>query len=137
MSRYRIIDEPKPKPQDYLIVNPIVILLLGMILPLFWQPPLYGRMWGPLLWAIVNGYLLGSPWLKYEILIAIGGAALWLSLPYAALLAMSVFGQAHAFESAIPYVRIANQGVFFLTLYLMVLKQMLSYEIYAYRRENH
>ena len=39
MQRYQIIDEPKTKPYEYLIVNPIVILLAGILVPLIWSPP--------------------------------------------------------------------------------------------------
>lgn len=135
-DRYHIIDEPKPRAYEHLIVNPIVILLVGILLPLIWQAPFYGRVWIPLLWALINGYMLGSHSFKSEFLIGVAGAILWFSLPYLVYITLTTFNASEIFDAALPYIQIANQGVFFLTLYLIVFKQMLAYELHNYLKEN-
>jgi len=80
MSSYQIIDEPKPSAYDNLIADPTVILFAALLVPLFVDLPFYGRLWLPLLWAVANGFLLGSPTKIKESVIAIGGALLLAAL---------------------------------------------------------
>lgn len=136
MSQYQIIDEPKVKPQQHLIVNPIVILLVGILVPLVWTPPLYGRIWGTLLWIIANGYLLGSPTFKSEVFIAIVGGICWFALPYGVVFILFETNYQAFINVVVPYLRIANNGVFFLTLYLIVFRQAVPYELFCYFKDK-
>ncbi len=131
-SGYQIIDEPKTKAFEHLIVNPIVVLLVGILLPLLWMPPFYGRIWIPLVWVVVNSYLLGSPTFKSEALIAIIGGLLCLAMPFALVFGMYLFSLKAYVSASVPYIILINQAIFFLTLYLIVLKQMVPYELYQY-----
>lgn len=116
-------------------MNPVVVLLAGMFLPLFWNPPWFGRMWIPLLWICVNGFLLGSPSVKKEIMTCVVGAAIWFTLPYGVFFILGIFDAKDLMPLAAPYIRIVNQGVFFVTLYVVCIKQMLAYNIFIYLRE--
>ena len=136
MSVYQIIDEPKTRAQDFLICNPLLILLIGVFLPIFWNPPFNGRIWGPFLWLAVNGFLLGSPTFKKELGLAILAVVCWYSVVYG-------FGFFIAFNSLMdqvdliaPYVRILNQALFFLFLYLVVFLQSTPFSIYEYLKEQ-
>ena len=133
---YHIIDEPRVKPQAHLIVNPLVILLVGMLLPLFWHPPLAGRVWMPLLWMVINGYLLGSPHLKQEVLIGLAGLIAWFGTLYGTALGMALINQSDSFDAVLPYLRLFLSAIFFLTLYLMMFKQMLAYELHMYLKDK-
>ncbi|GAB1264631.1 hypothetical protein NBRC116493_05390 [Aurantivibrio infirmus] len=135
-SSYQIIDEPKPKPWDSLIFNPIGILLLAMLLPFVWTPPFYGRLWIPLVWLIVNSWLIGSPSFFRELVFAIVGLALYFALPYIFVFASSAFGFEEYTNAAVPYLRIVMQAEFFITLYLIVFKQMVPYELFIYIKEQ-
>lgn len=133
MERYRIIDEPEAKSwAEQLIVDPIVILLAAILVPLFWQPPLFGRFWIPMLWIVFNGYALGSPTLGKEIRTLVGGLAAWflLLVPYRALMVSGTTSWTQA--QVIPYVVILQFGVFFLAMYLVVFRQSTSYALYRY-----
>lgn len=135
MSNYSLIDEPKPKAYEHLIVDPLVIFFAAILVPLFWNPPMLGRIWMPLLWLCVNSFLLGSPTLLKEIIIAIGGFALWYVFMYLCIYPM-IFLNLNAYvDSAIPYFRILNQGVFYLSLYLLVFIQRTPYSIFQYIKE--
>lgn len=136
MSQYQIIDEPKVKPQQHLIVNPIIILLVGILMPLVWTPPFYGRVWIPLVWIVINGYLLGSPTFKSEVIIAILGGIFWFALPYSMVFILMTIGQHELVNVSVPYLRIANNGIFFLTLYLIVFRQSIPYELFCYFKDK-
>ncbi|MDJ0758438.1 MAG: hypothetical protein QNJ19_03525 [Woeseiaceae bacterium] len=134
MERYRIIDEPRSKPWgEKLIVDPTIILLAAILVPLFWNPPYFGRFWLPALWLIINGYALGSSTLGKEIATIVGG----LFLAWAVLWLTSVVRKANpdlSIEAFLPYTRLLLFGVFFLTLYLVVFKQGRSYQLFKYVR---
>ena len=134
MSSYQIIDEPKPSAYDSLIADPTVILFAALLVPLFVDLPFYGRVWLPLLWAVANGFLLGSPTKIKESVIAIGGAlllaALIVSLAYLANTNVELM------RSVAPYFRITIQGVLFFTLYLIVFYQSVPYSIHQYVKEQ-
>lgn len=133
MSHYHIVDEPKGSQLDKLVVNPIIILFAAIFIPIFITLPFDGRWWMPFAWLAINGYLLGSPTLKNEILISILGV---LSL-YGLLEIFILLSQQDFFsgmKSFVQYVRIILNGVLFLTMYLVVFKQSVPYEIFTYMR---
>ena len=138
MAPYQLIDEPQTKSWgDRVIVHPLIILLAAVIVPLFWNPPAFGRYWLPLIWLTVNGIALGSTTLKKELWIMwAGGAALAIAFFGA------IFGMAFLFPE-IPaamtgkYVGILHIGAYFLLLYLVVANQQMSYDLYAYLRDKH
>lgn len=135
MSHYTIIDEPRPGAKQALIMNPMVILLAAIFVPLFWSPPLFGRFWMPLLWLGLNGVFLGSPTLKKELAILVG---VLLSLPalfYGVLFVVQQPFWPFAMESAYPYLRISLQGALFIGLYWVTILQTAPYEIFQYARE--
>ena len=74
---YQIIDEPQSRPAlEMIIINPLAILFAAMIVPLFWNPPLQGRLWMPFLWLAINSYALGSATFRKEMLSIVIGLAL-------------------------------------------------------------
>lgn len=135
MSSYRIIDEPKIKPWEHLIVNPIIILLAGIIVPLFWTPPFFGRFWMPFAWLVLNSYLLGSPTFWKEFWLSVLSPILLFGIIYIAL-----YFQAKGYTSDLPslieYLRISVNALFFFMLYMVVFKQNVPYEIYEYTKED-
>ncbi len=134
MASYKIIDEPKVKPWDYLIVNPLIILFVGVFLPFLWDPPLFGRFWMPVVWLMVNTWLLGSSgWLK-ELAYAVVGLALCAAMPYLSAYVSVFFNISPAMLG--PYMVILIYAVFFLTLYLIVFRQSVPYELYCYIKES-
>lgn len=134
--QYQIVDEPKARALNMLIVDPLVIFFAAIFIPLIWTPPFFGRIWIPLVWLILNGFLLGSPsWIK-EIAIACIGFALWWGFIYCVAYIMLYLGYSDYISVVAPYLRILNQGIFFLTLYLLVFIQRTPYEIYSYIKEQ-
>lgn len=135
MSSYQIIDEPKVRGREHLIVNPIIILFVAIFLPLIWMPPYFGRWWMPLVWLGINGYLLGSSTLKKEIVTSIVGVVLMVGLFFTFVFFKSAepFKQ---FESYYRYMFIILNGLFFLILYLVVFRQSVAFEIYSYIKEG-
>lgn len=82
MSRdnlYRIVDEPRASGLASIVVNPMWPLLTHMFggAPLAWT------------WFVLNGFALGSPTRRRELLLALGGIAgvLVLALAFGALVA--------------------------------------------------
>ncbi len=135
MSHYHIVDEPKGSQLDKLVVNPIIILFAAIFIPIFITLPFDGRWWMPFAWLAINGYLLGSPTLKNEILISILGVlSLYGLLEFFILLSQQDFFS--GMKSFVQYVRIILNGVLFLTMYLVVFKQSVPYEIFTYMREK-
>ncbi|MAM86505.1 MAG: hypothetical protein CME36_04235 [unclassified Hahellaceae] len=134
MPGYDIIDEPKPRLQENFIVDPTAIFFVSVFLPLLWVPPLQGQYWLPFVWVIANGYLLGSPTLKKEIGISIAGILVWLGFSIGAVYLTEFVG--FALEATAPYIRILSKGIFFLALYLVVLKQSAPYAVYRYVKEQ-
>ncbi|MEO1482645.1 MAG: hypothetical protein AAFU77_11105 [Myxococcota bacterium] len=125
-GRYRILDEPSAKPWgEKLIVNPIGILFISMVLPVFWEPPALGRFWMPLAWLMLNGIALGSSTLKKEFLAMGIGTVAW----FGALVAGGFYLDAERFGD---YLRITLFGIFLMTLYVVVLHQNRSYELFTY-----
>ena len=135
MEDYHIIDEPKVKKAENLIVNPIVILFAAIFIPLFWMPPLYGRWWIPLVWLTINGYLLGSPSLKSEIITSVLGLIALFGL-LEVFIIISEIDPYSQFDSLVHYARIILNGVFFFIVYLVVFKQTTPFEIYSYMKER-
>ena len=134
MAGYEIIDEPKPRLHENLIVDPAAIFFVSIFLPLLWTPPFQGQYWIPFVWIIANGYLLGSPTLKKEVGISIAGLALWIGFSVGAVYIIDL--SSLKLEAAAPYIRILSRGIFFLSLYLVILKQSVPYGVYKYVKEQ-
>lgn len=135
MTNYQVIDEPNPGPRAALVQNPLLILLASVLVPLFWDPPLFGRFWIPLLWLGANGALLGSPSLRKELLILIGTLVTLLVVFYG--FTYLVFQPFWPFtpEAGAPYLIMALQGVLFSGLYWVVFLQSAPYQLFQYVRE--
>ncbi len=134
MSAYHIIDEPKPSLYRSLVVDPIVILFSALLIPIFFELPLYGRFWMPLAWIVFNGFLLGSPSKMKETLIAIVGCLTFFAM-HSALIYLSTINIDMA-RSVVPYYQIIIQGALFFTLYLIVFYQSPPYAIHQYIKDN-
>ncbi|MEM9384837.1 MAG: hypothetical protein AAGA68_07230 [Pseudomonadota bacterium] len=133
MTTYKIIDEPKARRgMESLIVDPTVILLASMIIPLFWLPPAGGRYWLPMLWLALNGYALGSPTLGKEILTMLLGALGVVGLLFIVLALIQAGVLPFTEEGAYPYLRILTFGLFFLAVYMVVFRQATSYALFQY-----
>lgn len=128
---YRIIDEPKVRAAESLIVNPLVILLVAIFLPFLWTPPLMGRYWMPFAWIVINGFFLGSPTFWKEFLISSAALLAMVGLFFS----LAVFKPENA-SAIYPYFNIALSAVFFLFLYIVVFIQMTSWSIHEYIRES-
>lgn len=123
MKSYQIIDEPKPMAYKQFITDPLAIFMVSILIPVLWTPPLLGKYWVPLVWLITNGYLLGSPTLRKEVLTALVGGTLFF---------LMFFYQLQIDSAAAPYLKILAHGIFFFTLYTIVFAQSGPYDIYAY-----
>jgi hypothetical protein len=135
MARYEIIDEPRTKPWgERLIVDPIVVLLAAILVPLIWQPPLLGRFWIPALWLILNGYLIGSSTLGREIGTILVGTVAWFLVSYAILLFVQSGASPVTGKDAYEYLVLVQFAVFFLTMYLVAFRQADSYALFKYMR---
>lgn len=132
---YVIVDEPTPKKSEYIIVNPIVILLVAIFLPLFWNPPFFGRYWLPFVWIVINGFILGSPFLKREVLISCFAIVAMIAV-FAFMLMLPDLLGLQSFDAVAPYTRIALNGTFFLFLYWAIFSQSTAWEIHNYIKEN-
>ena len=135
MNTYHIVDEPKARFYTRFIVNPLVILFASIFLPLLISLPFYGQFWGPIIWILINGFLLGSPTFKHEVIIAAVGVIAFLSLPSLSLFLFTLFDATDTYSKAVPYLRTLSQAIFFMTLYLIVFKQSVSYSILSYLKE--
>jgi len=133
MDSYQIIDEPKSRGYENLILNPLVILFLGIVVPIFWQPPLFGRFWMPVVWLLANGYFLGSPTMLKEVLIGIVGC---LCIAGSFLLLMYLHQEQELWRFLVPYFKIFTQAILFFTLYLIVLAQSGPFSIHEYIKEQ-
>ncbi len=133
MSHYQIIDEPKPKRHERFIVDPLAIFFVCVFVPLVWSPPLLGQFWIPIIWLLANGYLLGSPNFKKEILIAVLGCfsfiGVWLSMGF-------MTQDKEYIVTLVPYIRIFTQAIFFFTLYMIVFQQAGPFAIHEYVKEQ-
>jgi hypothetical protein len=135
VTSYRIIDEPKVKMAQQLIVNPIAILLAAMLVPIFVSIPLYGKFWLPFIWLIVNGYLLGSPtfWREcvYSVLGVFAIAAVFIGFGYG--IKINAIGSPN---SLAPYMRVLINALYFIALYLVVFTQSVPFSIYEYVKQQ-
>ncbi|MBL4772210.1 MAG: hypothetical protein JKX98_00945 [Alcanivoracaceae bacterium] len=129
-NEYIIIDEPKVRFLEKLIVNPIIVLFAAMIIPMFVNLPFYGRWWLPFVWLIFNGIILGSPTIKKEIIYSIVGFVLLAALLFGTTYMLNT-GMTFSF-SIVSYLVIIMNAVFFLFLYLLVFTQGAPYQIYQY-----
>lgn len=136
MAHYQIIDEPRPKPWQHLIVNPNIILLAAIFVPLLWNPPFWGRFWIPAVWLVFNGISLGSPTLRKEIAVVLVGTLAWLGILFTTFPMLNAFGVDLAPDQVGPYLRIILFGVFFLILYLAVTMQSTAWQLFEYVRDR-
>jgi hypothetical protein len=132
-NTYHIVDEPNFGPHHKLIVNPLVILMVSIFLPLVWVPPFMGKFWMPFVWLVVNSYLLGSPTFWKECLISVGSAITLLAVFFVSIIVVNSHVE---IERAGPYIRLGLMATLFLFLYLVVFMQMKSYSIYEYIQQN-
>ena len=124
MERYTIIDEPRTRPWgEKLVVDPVIVLLAAMLVPLFWNPPYMGRFWLPVLWLIFNGAALGSSTLKKEVGLFLKGGLLFVAVFHIAIMLPTWSDRRLSVEAILPYSQIAFFAVFFMTLYLVVFEQ--------------
>jgi len=135
MARYVIIDEPKSRSWgESLIVDPSIILIASILVPIIWNPPMFGRFWIPLLWMLLNGYALGSATFRQEVITLLVGSVGWLTL-FFGVSGLHASGYIPFSQEIIaPYLRLFLFGIFFLTLYLVVFRQSSSYQLYNYSR---
>lgn len=135
MSNYHIIDEPKVKMAQHLIVNPTAILLAAMLIPIFVSVPLYGKFWLPFVWLIGNGYLLGSPTFWRESLYSMVGmlaiAVAFLGFGYGVQM-----GSISSPNQLVPYLRVLTNALYFIALYLVVFTQSRPFLVYEYVRQQ-
>lgn len=135
MTSYRIIDEPKVKMAQQLIVNPIAILLAAILVPIFVNIPLYGKFWLPFIWLIMNSYFLGSPtfWREcaYSIVGMLAIAAVFIGFGYG--IKIDVITSPN---SLAPYVRVLVNALYFIALYLIVFTQSVPFSIYQYVKQQ-
>lgn len=127
---YAIIDEPKIKFLEHLIVNPIIILFAAMLIPMLIQIPYYGRWWLPFAWLTFNGFILGSPTLIREIFYSTICIILLAGMYY---LMYHLMQTRINFEFSIfKYIIIIMYGILFLFMYLVVFLQSAPYQIIQY-----
>ena len=136
MSSYLIIDEPQVKFSENLIVNPLMILFVSIIAPMFFNIPFLGKLWLPFLWLSFNGYILGSATFKKEILVVILGSATYMGMFFLAMYVSNYSALLKDPQVIWPYVRISLQAIFFITLYIGVFMQSKSFSIYEYVKES-
>ena len=135
MTSYRIIDEPKVKMAQQLIVNPVAILLAAMLVPIFLTIPLYGKFWLPFVWLIVNGYFLGSPTFWRECIYSLFGilaiAGIFIGYGY------GINTDAITSPNSLaPYLQVLVNGVYFSALFLAVFTQTVPFSIYEYVKQQ-
>lgn len=128
-NKYHIVDEPNYGSHHKLIVNPIVILMVSVFLPLLWSPPFMGKFWMPFVWLVFNSYLLGSPTFWKECAVSFCAC---LMIPLGFLFAIITINSGVEIESVRPYLFLGLQTMLFLFLYFVVFMQMKPYSIYEY-----
>lgn len=135
MTGYRIIDEPNVKMAQQLIVNPIVILLAAILVPIFMTIPFYGKFWLPFIWLILNSYFLGSPTFWRECFYSVFGVLtiVGIFIGYGYGIKIDVITSPN---SLAPYVRVLVNAVYFIALYLVVLTQSVPFSIYEYVKQQ-
>lgn len=132
-NRYRIIDEPMTKSWgERFVVNPIIILFAAIFVPLFWQPPMYGRIWLPIVWLGLNGYMLGSSTLGKEVGAGILAMAAWYGVILLSVWLIGIESLGLSLEQLMPYSRTLQFAVYFLFLYLAVFYQIKSHQLFDY-----
>lgn len=135
-SSYTIIDEPKARFWEHLIVNPLLILFVAILAPLFWTLPLMAKVWFPILWLGFNGYLLGSTTLAREIGLLLGGLTLYVVTFIGGVYLTNTGAVFEDPTVAYPYIRIILQAILYATLLLVIFKQSTSYALYQYIKQQ-
>jgi hypothetical protein len=137
VSNYRIIDEPKTKIANQLIVNPIAILLASIFVPLFVNIPLYGKFWLPFVWLIINSYLLGSPTFWRECFFSIIGLLFILCafVGFGYGIKTEIISSPNRWSA---YFRILVTAFYFVAIYIVVFTQLIPFSIYDYvKKQSH
>lgn len=126
---YRIVDEPSPSALGRFVVNPVWIVLAGMLLPAGIQEaqPL------ALLWFVFNGIALSSPTRRAEILWALAGLAVVAVFRYGPThLATSGPIALPTLRAALPYADILRSAIDLTVLYRLFLYQAGPYQLHRY-----
>lgn len=136
MSRtdYLIIDEPKARFSGRFVVNPVFILLASILIPVLITLPFYGRFWMPFIWLVFNGFAMGSPSLKKEIICGVFVCALIWAILFPIWDAIHLnLENPRRFQ---PYIIIVLNAVLFTGLYVVTLTQRVPFEIFEYVKEQ-
>lgn len=73
MEEYRIIDEPRPRAAERLIVDPTFILFAAVLAPMLLRGVYLVAWIIPLLWWAFNAWLLRSPsWRREAVAVSLG-----------------------------------------------------------------
>jgi len=132
-ASYRIIDEPAASPLSRAIVNPFLIVLAGMLLPLLLGSAMRYPQLLALLWFALNGIALRGPTLRQELAWIIGGAAFLLGFLPAFRLAMQADLLSVSTVVAYgPYIAIARSAIILTVLYRLYVLQNDSYQLHRY-----
>jgi hypothetical protein len=135
VAEYRIIDEPRPRTAERLIVDPTVILFAAMLVPIL-SPWLYLFSWSvPLLWWAFNCWLLRSPNWRREAMamsLAVVGVVALIVLT----LHLSDYGWFADPRRIWSYSFILQTAVFFGGLYYAVFQQANAYAIFVHVRRG-
>lgn len=135
MNRYTIIDEPQVRPWgERIVVDPIIILLAAILVPLFWNPPALGRFWLGPLWLLINGIALGSATLGKEVTALAVGAVVWLGLFFGTIVAISAGLLPYEASDVWEYVVISLFAVLFFTMLFVINLQARSHALFVYVR---
>ena len=135
MTEYRIIDEPRPRAAEGLIVDPIVILFAAIFVPMLsrW---LHLFSWSiPLLWWAFNCWLLRSPNWRREAM-AMSLAVLGVIAVIMLTVNLSAFGWFEDPHRIWRYSFILQTAVFFGGLYYAVFQQATAYAIFVHVRRG-
>lgn len=135
VTSYRIIDEPKVKMAQQLIVNPVAVLLAAILVPIAVNIPLYGKFWLPFVWLMLNSYFLGSPTFWRECFYSVFGmfAIAGIFIGYGYGIKIDAITSPN---SLAPYVRVLVNAVYFIALYLVVFTQSVPFSIYEYVKQQ-
>jgi len=132
-SSYRIVDEPAPSALGRFAVNPFWIVIAGMVGPSLLSGTVPEPQLLVLLWFGFNGFALGSPTRRAEIIWIAGGMAIIGAFRYLpGYLAISGAIEVDVLRAAIPYLWILRSAVDLTVLYRLFLYQIGPYQLYRY-----
>jgi len=135
-NSYTIVDEPKNRAFESYIVDPTMILLVSIFIPVLWTPPAFGRFWIPIVWLLANGYFLGSSTWKKELATGFAGVGMLLAAFFGLVFYSLQESTVYTSEQIGPYFQIFLNAILFLTLYVIAFMQSRSFELFEYMRED-